>query len=49
MGRKYASIFVRADAMSGEALRSAWEMANPFEAARDAGSRVFYGKTRPWR
>ena len=31
MGREYASIFVRADAMSGEALRSAWEMANPLK------------------
>ena len=31
MGRKYASIFVRADAMNGEALRSAWERANPLK------------------
>ena len=31
MGRKYASIFVRADAMNGEALRSAWESATPMK------------------
>ena len=31
MGRKYASIFVRADAMNGEALRSVWESANPMK------------------
>ena len=31
MGRKYASIFVRADAMNGEALRSVWERANPMK------------------
>ena len=49
MGRKYASIFVRADAMSGEALRSAWEMANPLKPLAMPDPRVFYGKTRPWR
>ena len=31
MGRKYASIFVRADAMSEEALRSAWQKAMPLK------------------
>ena len=31
MGRKYASIFIRADAMSEEALRSAWQKAMPLK------------------
>ena len=47
MGRRYASIFVRADAMSEEALRSAWD-GHPLKPLAMPDP-VLYGKTRPWR